>query len=73
MKRAIYLDDRERDLARRICDWVCLKAKDELVARATGHVTKPALIWFYDEIQALRAKFKEPETKPRPDPPRPAP
>ncbi len=67
MKRAIYLDGRERDLARRICDWVCFKAEEELGHTNERHVTSPAIRWFRDEIQALRVKFEEPEISPEPD------
>ncbi len=65
MKRAIYLDDRERDLARRICDWVCFKAEERLGREFQTSVEKPALRWFRDEIQALNAKFEEPEALPK--------
>ena len=59
-KKAVYLDDRERDLARRICDWMCLKAKAELSGTHQLHISRPALGWFHDEIQALKSRFEEP-------------
>lgn len=58
MKRAIYFDDRERDLARRVFDHVdyIIKAKIEVNAGATvDFALKSTRI----EITALAAKFAE--------------
>lgn len=60
MKRAIYLDDRERDLARRLCVWVQFKCRESLHGKFETDVSAPALRWLDDEIKALRQKFEEP-------------
>lgn len=57
-KKAIYLDERERDLARRLCRLVCSKLRNEGTAIK---LTQFALQWTHDEIQALEAKFAEHE------------
>ena len=56
-KRAIYLDERERDLARRIFT----AAVDILNnAEIPGRIKKLAILWTHDEILKLREKFEEP-------------
>lgn len=63
MKRPIYLDERERDLARR----VILRVKESLsaVLKKTPGITYPnvrlAAEWTRDELGDLYAKFQEPE------------
>lgn len=58
-KRAIYLDERERDLARRVFthadDIICYRLNHE-----TG-IERVALIWTKDSVRDLADKFQEPE------------
>ena len=55
-KKPIYLDDRERDLARRVCTVV----GEELGDCFGGKVEKFAVHWAMDEVRALGEKFVEP-------------
>lgn len=65
-KKPIYLDDRERDLARRVCAVV----GEELEGRGIGDIQKFAIHWTQSEVRALREKFAEPSSiyaPPRPE------
>lgn len=59
MKKAIYLDARERDLARRVCDLTIRNLNKRL---DTGALPEEhmAYRWTRDEVYALREKFEEP-------------
>ena len=57
MKRPIYLDDRERDLARRVFAVVV----KELNYSPTNDMARMAIQWTHDEVKALGDKFAEPE------------
>lgn len=60
MKRAIYLDDRERDLARRCFEYL----HTELHSKANfenNELRSLALKWTRDDIADLLVKFQEPE------------
>ena len=71
MKRAIYFDDRERDLARRVCDAVVHRFEYQLEKQVSDHHQRMAISWTRDEINVLAAKFDEPPSKkPKADPPR---
>ena len=58
-KKPIYLDDRERDLTRRICDYALGDCKAALNTMQVSHICVPAIKWLRDEVDALRAKFEE--------------
>ena len=59
-KRAIYLDEREQDLVRRVCLYTISNCKQR-----SGHclhgIEQYAISWFQDEIKVLVAKFREPD------------
>lgn len=55
-KKPIYLDDRERDLARRICTVVGEELGDEY----GGKMKKFTVHWAMKEVRALGEKFVEP-------------
>ena len=57
-KKPIYLDDRERNLARRVCDVVAA----ELDRAIGGKMEKFAILWTRDEVWALSEKFAEPSS-----------
>lgn len=57
-KKPIYLDERERDLARRICTVV----GEELGTLFGGKVEKFAVHWTMKEVRALGEKFIEPSS-----------
>lgn len=63
MKRAIYLDDRERDLARRVCGAFVSRLNWRIKNRLEDSFDKMALGWTVDEVEALAAKFEEPTPK----------
>ncbi len=64
MKKAIYFDDRERDLARRVFHVACCEF--EKVANA-GRFGQTAALWTRDEVMALCIKFgDEPVQDPQP-------
>ncbi len=58
-KRAIYLDERERDLTRR----VFTEVNNELGKTFDGGLERMAVMWTREEITRLRAKFEEPPDK----------
>lgn len=62
-KKAVYLDERERDLARRVCDFALSRVDEALSGQAMYDVDWPARRWFKKEVQALHEKFVEPETE----------
>ena len=55
-KKAIYLEERERDLARRVFD---VAIYDLSAAAALGKFGSMACSWTRDEIIALKTKFQE--------------
>ena len=57
MKKAIYLDERELDLAQRICDFCMAQCQNSLDKTMMHAIDRPAVIWFRDEISNLREKF----------------
>ena len=57
MKRAIYLDDRERDLARRVFSTVAEWLTEHIRSHAMFPIEKMAASWTRDEIEMLAAKF----------------
>lgn len=57
----IYLNDRERDLARRICDYAVGHCNEQLNKAQMHSVCYPAIKWLRDEVGALRVKFEEGE------------
>ena len=59
MKRAIYLDGRERELARRVFELVRHNL-DGRYAASGNATTDMALTWTADEIGRLTEKFDEP-------------
>ena len=59
MKKAIYLDERERDLARRVCRFV-MEALDD---HPLGDAARFACAWTRDEVQRLAKKFAEREVE----------
>ena len=64
-KRAIYLDERERDLARRAFEVL----RGYLVFTIKIHTRRlevMALQWTHDELEALAAKFEEPSSDEQP-------
>lgn len=60
-KRAIYLDERERDLARRVFSYVIGRLKNNV--NDANAVQKFALSWANREVSALFVKFEELTTK----------
>ena len=58
MKRPIYLDDRERELARQVFAVADVKIEN---LRRGGPLEQFAFDWTRKEIGALAAKFVEPE------------
>ncbi len=62
MKKAIYFNDKERDLARRICAWVCFKARERADRVFETDMDKIACYWLNDEVRALGAKFSDGKT-----------
>jgi hypothetical protein len=68
MKRPIYLDARERDLARRVCEFAAEKLESfarfvvdtECLSGSPQPERDRDLV---DEVQALAAKFAESESK----------
>ena len=63
MKKAIWLDDRERYLSREICDYANRRMKESLDSRLTDNTHRLALYWTISEIESLRKKFEEPPTE----------
>lgn len=63
MKRAIYLDDRERDLTRRVFAIV----GKELEGSGIGDMGRFAVNWASKEVKDLGKKFDEPEEQPMAD------
>lgn len=59
MKRAIYLDARERDLTRRLLRYATGKINDS--GRINGGAVEVACKWTRDEAYILLDKFEEPE------------
>lgn len=66
MKRAIYFDDRERDLARRVLGFVADRLNAQISSNLSDYLDRMALRWTCDEVKALAAKFKEPVSKAKP-------
>lgn len=63
-KRAIYLDERERELAWRVCQHALLAIKARV--RITSDITEDLSHgWALSEIKALANKFKTPEEQRR--------
>ena len=60
MKRAIYLDDRERDLAHRALSTVAEWLTEHTRSRTTYLIEKMAICWTRDEIELLAARFVDP-------------
>lgn len=60
MKRPIYFDDRERDLARRAFAILIVLFDESLERIVFTAREKMAFRWTRDELQALMAKFEEP-------------
>lgn len=60
MKRPIYLDNRERDLARRAFAILIAKFDEGLQRIIFNAREKMAFQWTRDELQALATKFEEP-------------
>ena len=61
MKKAIYLDERERDLAFRLCAFVVWCINQKLNDRLAYEVMTPACQWYRKEVLALQAKFADQE------------
>ena len=59
-KRAIYLDDRERELARRALEYVVVRLR-EATRRNVYDIQNLATKWTTVEILALLQKLEEPE------------
>lgn len=60
MKRAIYLDDRERELTRRVLSTVAFWLTEHVRVQVPGRLEKMAISWTRDEIEMLAAKFIDP-------------
>ena len=56
-KKAINLDERERDLAVRVCEYVCDRMSARINSISSTDLDRLALGWTYDEIKQLCAKF----------------
>jgi hypothetical protein len=65
-KQAIYLDDRQRELARRLCDFATIRVngavEKSLLSGAEKAAMALAVKWAIEDIAMLRAKFEEPMT-----------
>ena len=57
-KKAIYLDEHERELARCICDYLISQLEEQVAGH--GPITKMARAYTQNEIAKLRRKFEEP-------------
>lgn len=57
MKKAIYLDERERDLARRA--FAMLKSRLDRAPLGSSNLEKFVISWTHDELAALSLKFAE--------------
>jgi len=58
MKRAIYLDERERDLVRRIIEYFAGRLNN--TGLSLTYAETVAVYWTRDEANRLLEKFKEP-------------
>lgn len=67
MKRAIYFDDRERDLARRVLTAVAGRLEWQIGNLLEDRFTKMAARWTIKEVDALAAKFEEPTSEGEPE------
>ena len=64
MKRPIYLDDRERDLARRAFAGLSGRLNARINNPITDRLDVLAVRWTRDEIDNLARKFEEPPPEP---------
>ena len=64
--KPIYLTERERLLAWRLCDWIQDAAMREFRIEGVYNIERPALLWFAEDVTALREKFavKAPKESP---------
>ena len=58
-KRAIYLDERERDLAKRIFDYIICRCELRQ-PKSLYPIEQCAVQWLHDEVLALKEKFNKP-------------
>lgn len=63
MKRAIYLDNWERDLTHRVLTAVVCRLDARIGTPMKERFDKMAIRWTKDEVNTLAAKFEEPTPK----------